>query len=47
LKLTLKVNEFRGHHFLEGSPYENTQVKKETVQIGQFVFDFFGAFTGE
>jgi hypothetical protein len=42
LKLTLKVDEFHGHHFLKGSLYEDTQVQIETVEIGPFVFHLSG-----
>jgi hypothetical protein len=35
LNLTFKITEFRGHLFLEGSPYN----EKEIVQIGPFLFE--------
>jgi hypothetical protein len=39
MKITFKDNEFRGHLFLAGSPYEGTQVKKQAVQIAPFLFE--------
>jgi hypothetical protein len=48
LKMAFKVNEFRGHLFLKGSPYENIQGKKEIVQIAPFLLELsaFLYFTG-
>jgi hypothetical protein len=39
LKLTLKVNEFRGRLILAGSVNEVAQIKNEIAQIGPFFFE--------